>query len=125
VSTVTSAPPFDNPAPDESFGTYIQRARRFRGRTQRELAADLDIDFTYLSKIENDRGDSLGEERIRRLAEALALDTETLLALAGRVPPEIRQMALDDRDFAMFLRQLPSMSPEERQSLYGRVRRRR
>jgi len=114
---------FDDPSPDESFGTYLQRARRFRGLTQRQLASDIEIDFTYLSKIENDRGDALSEEKIRRVAVILDLDTDTLLALAGKVPVEIRRLAQEDREFAMFLRRLPHLSAEERQVLYRKARR--
>lgn len=113
------------PAPDESFGTYIQRIRRARGWTQRKVATELGIDFTYLSKLENGRGEAPGDETIRKLAELLELDPETLLALAGKVPTELRQMAQADREFAVFLRRLPRMSSEERSELYVRARIRR
>lgn len=112
----------DAPGPDESFASYVQRIRRARGLTQRKVATDLGIDFTYLSKVENGRGDPPGDETIKNLAGLLGLDPETLLALAGKVPSELRQMAQDDRDFAVFLRRLPQMSPEERKNLYGRAR---
>jgi transcriptional regulator with XRE-family HTH domain len=108
------------PRPDESFGGYTQRIRRARGWTQRKVATDLGIDFTYLSKLENGRGEPPGDDTIRRLADLLDLDAETLLALAGKVPGELRQMAQEDRDFAIFLRRLPNMSPEERRRLYRR-----
>ena len=116
--------PSDAPRPDETFGVYIQRIRRERDVTQRDLATQLGIDFTYLSKLENGRGEPAGEELIRGIAAKLELDAETLLALAGKVPPELRQIAQQDYDFAMFLRRLPTMSAEERQRLY-RVRARR
>jgi transcriptional regulator with XRE-family HTH domain len=112
----------EEPRPDESFGSYIQRIRRARGWTQRKVAADLGIDFTYLSKLENGRGEPPGDDTIRKLADLLGLDAETLLALAGKVPGELRQMAQEDRDFAIFLRRLPQMSPEERRHLYRRPR---
>jgi len=108
----------EEPRPDDSFGSYIQRIRRARGWTQRKVATDLGIDFTYLSKLENGRGEPPGDDTIRKLAHVLGLDPETLLALAGKVPGELRQMAQEDRDFAIFLRRLPQMSPEERRRLY-------
>jgi transcriptional regulator with XRE-family HTH domain len=86
------------------------------------VATDLGIDFTYLSKLENGRGEPPGDDTIRKLADLLGLDAETLLALAGKVPGELRQMAQEDRDFAIFLRRLPQMSPEERRNLYRRPR---
>lgn len=110
--------PFEPPLTNESFGAYIQRARRARGRTQRDLASTLGIDFTYLSKLENGHGDAPGEDTIRGLSAELGLDAELVLALAGKVPPELRRIAEQDLEFAMFLRRLPAMSPEERQRLY-------
>ena len=111
--------PFEAPLSGEAFGSYIQRARRARGKTQRQLAGDLGIDFTYLSKLENGRGEPPGDDTIRGLATELGLDAETLLALAGKLPPELRRMAQEDRELAVFLRRIPTMSPEERQRLYA------
>jgi transcriptional regulator with XRE-family HTH domain len=106
---------------DETFGKHIQRLRRERGLTQREVAAKLEIDFTYLSKIENDRGEAPGEETVRRLADVLETEAEELLALAGRVPPELRDRAQHDVEFARFLRQLPNVSTTELQALQRRL----
>lgn len=103
---------------DETFGKCIQRLRREHGLTQREVANTLEIDFTYLSKIENDRGEAPGEDTVRKLAEVLDTDAEELLALAGRVPPELRTLAQDNVDFARFLRRLPKASDKELQELY-------
>ena len=54
-----------NQQPEESLGQRIQRLRRHRGLSQRQVAAQLGIDFTYLSKLENDRGEPPGEDTIR------------------------------------------------------------
>ena len=77
----------ENQKPEESFGQRIQRLRRHRGLTQRQVAAQLGIDFTYLSKLENDRGEPPGEDTIRGLATLLETDEEMLLAMAGRCRP--------------------------------------
>ena len=71
-------------------GSGSQPSRRERGLTQRQLAAAVGLDFTYLSKVENDRGEPPGEETVRKLAEGLAVDVEDLLALAGKVPAELK-----------------------------------
>jgi transcriptional regulator with XRE-family HTH domain len=98
-----------NQQPEESFGQRIQRIRRHRGLSQRQVAAQLGIDFTYLSKLENDRGEPPGEDTIRGLAALLDTDEETLLAMAGKVPAGLRDRARDDIEFARFLRRLPSI----------------
>lgn len=95
-----------------SFGRRIQELRRTKGLTQRQLATTLDIDFTYLSKLENNRGDPPGDQTIRNLARALDADEEELFALAGKIPAELRERAEKDPDFAMLLRRMPNM-PED------------
>jgi HTH-type transcriptional regulator, competence development regulator len=108
----------NEPTGNETFGKKIQRLRRERGLTQRTLANKLGIDFTYLSKLENDRGEAPGEETVRRLGELLQTDVEELLALAGKVPPALRDRAQHDLQFARLLRHLPRMSDRELKDIY-------
>src|SRR5213082_2856107 len=103
--------------PGETFGQRIQRLRRERGFTQRQVAGELGIDFTYLSKLENDRGEPPGEDTVRRLAAVLQTDEEMLLALAGKVPPELRERAQREVAFARLVRRLPSITDEELRDL--------
>ena len=57
---------------EKSFGNLIRKARKDKGYSQRELAKHLGVDFTYLSKLENDHADyAPKEEVIRRLAKNL------------------------------------------------------
>ncbi len=106
----------------ETFGRLIQGLRRERGLTQRQLAAALGLDFTYLSKVENDRGEPPGEETVRRLAEILEADEEELLALAGKVPAALKERAQQDVEFARFLRRLPTASNADLREMYERLR---
>ncbi len=103
---------------EETFGQRIKKRRRELGLTQRQVAANLEIDFTYLSKLENDRGEPAGEKTVRRLAEVLEDDEEELLALAGKVPEQLRDRAQQDVAFARFLRRLPEVSDSDLQHLY-------
>lgn len=68
----------------QSFGKQIWQARRKKGLSQRELAAKVGVDYTYLSKLENDRVDP-SEKVIGLLAEYLGLNAEELMYLAGRI----------------------------------------
>ncbi|MEM7760274.1 MAG: helix-turn-helix transcriptional regulator [Cyanobacteria bacterium P01_A01_bin.40] len=71
------------------FGKLIRQARKERKYSQRELAKLLKIDFTYLSKLENNRADyAPKEEVIRGLAKHLQLNEEELIFLAGRIPQQ-------------------------------------
>jgi transcriptional regulator with XRE-family HTH domain len=105
-----------------TFGATIQKLRRERNLTQRDVAAKLGIDFTYLSKLENDRGEPASEDLVRKLAEILDADAEDLLALAGRVPTELREMAQQDVTFARLLRQLPNASESDLKDIYKRLK---
>ena len=73
-----------------TFGQRIRRLRRDRRLTQRDLAEQvqalgLKADFTYISKIENDRLEvPPSEALIRGLAQILETDAESLLEQAGK-----------------------------------------
>lgn len=108
--------------PHGTFGDTIQRLRRTCGLTQRQLATELGIDFTYLSKLENDRGERPSEKIVRELATRFEVDAEELLALAGRLPSELGERAKDDVTFARLLRRLPSMSDPELEKIYKQAR---
>lgn len=62
--------------------------------TLRALAEAAGVDFTYLSKIENDRVEHLPSvETIRDLAQALGFDPMDLLEIANKLPPELAKIA--------------------------------
>lgn len=74
----------------ESFGKCIKDARRSKGYSQRDLAALVGVDYTYLSKLENDRADYPPKgDVIQALIEHLDLDADLtkLSYLSGRITP--------------------------------------
>ena len=76
------------------FGERLRELRKERGLTLRTLAEAVGVDFTYLSKIENEKAGYLpGADTIRALAEALQADPLELLKLADKVPPEMEGIA--------------------------------
>ncbi len=71
----------------EDFGSVIRQARKDKSYSQRVLAKLIGMDFTYLSKLENNRADyPPKEDVIRSIAKELELDQEELIYLAGRIP---------------------------------------
>ena len=71
----------------QTFGEVIRAARKEKGYSQRELAKQIGLDFTYLSKLENNRSDYPPKENvIRTIAQKLDLNEEELVFLAGRIP---------------------------------------
>ncbi|WP_333055736.1 MULTISPECIES: helix-turn-helix domain-containing protein [unclassified Microcoleus] len=68
----------------QSFGAVIWQARRKKRLSQRELAVKVGVDYTYLSKLENDHLEP-SEKVIRSLAKHLELNAEELIYLGGRM----------------------------------------
>jgi transcriptional regulator with XRE-family HTH domain len=116
----------------QSFGKLIRQARKDKGYSQRELAKLVYLDFTYLSKLENDRADyPPKEDVIRSLASSLDLEAEELIFLAGRIPqhdeellkqnykamPALFRRLREDPEFAgRFLWEEPQAESQEKQS---------
>ena len=68
------------------FGKRLRELRKRASLTQRELADKVGINFTYLSKIESGAMPPPSKRILFRLADALNIDREELLILAGKIP---------------------------------------
>ena len=98
-----------------TFGNHARTARE-RRRSQnrafsvRQVARRIGVEPAYLSKIERDQVSPPSEATIRRLAEELDEDPDVLLAMAGKVSSDLRDIILRrPRLFADVLRQLKEM----------------
>ncbi len=81
-----------------TFGQKVRELRQAKGLNQRALAAKIGVNFTYVSRIENenlDFGLYPSEALIVRLAEALDADEDELLVLAKKIPGSIRRRVLE------------------------------
>ncbi len=98
-----------------TFGNHARTARerrRIRNRafSVRQVAQRIGVEPAYLSKIERDQVAPPSEATIRRLAEELDEDPDVLLAMAGKVSSDLREIILRrPRLFADVLRQLKEM----------------
>lgn len=84
-----------------TFGQRLRDLRKAKGLSQRALAEIVQINFTYLSKVENEKLDFAqfpSEDLIRKLSAALDGDLDELLLLAQKIPDEIKQRVLDRPD---------------------------
>jgi transcriptional regulator with XRE-family HTH domain len=96
------------------FGTKLREMRQEKGMTLRSLAEAAGVDFTYLSKIENERVEHLpSAETIRDLARALEVDAMELLQLANKVPPELAKLAGNEKARRFFQRAQEIASPKD------------
>jgi transcriptional regulator with XRE-family HTH domain len=84
-----------------TFGERIRQLRKAKNLNQSELAAKVGINFTYLSKIENDKVASSefpSEDTIKKLAKALGADPDELLIMAKKVPDSIKKRVIERPD---------------------------
>lgn len=89
-----------------SLGKKLRELRRKKGFTQHELAQEVGVDDSYISKIENDRLPyAPSGETIRLTARVLEADPLELLSLAERTPKELLGFS-DNPDAYDFLQAL-------------------
>jgi transcriptional regulator with XRE-family HTH domain len=113
------------PIPSDSavtFGQIIRELRREHRLTQRELAEHvqalgLKADFTYISKIENDRLEiPPSEPLIRGLAQILETDAEALLDLAGKFDQRaLQEVVAEIPEAGVLLRRLQARKISQKQ----------
>lgn len=80
-----------------TFGERLRGLRKAKGLTLRQMAAQVGVGFTYLSRVETGRmtyGDYPSEGLIHKLAEALDADENELLVLAEKIPEKIKRRVL-------------------------------
>ena len=111
----------------KAFGKRIRELRLKKPMSQRELAQRVaerlkeedrrGFDFTYLSKIENGRLPPPSTAAILQLASVLQADSDELLALAGKAPPDVGQMLQKSEGARVFFRSAVSQDLTEDQWL--------
>lgn len=84
-----------------NFGEKVRQLRKAMNLSQRDLATKVKVNFTYISKIENEKldfGDYPSEELILKLAKALDADADELMILAKKVPQGVRKRVIQRPD---------------------------
>ncbi len=95
-----------------SFGSYVRAVRERLRRDDpdfsvRKVAQRIGIEPAYLSKIERGQFAPPSEAAIRRLAADLGEDPDLLLAMAGKVSSDLRDIIIKRPQlFAELIRQL-------------------
>jgi HTH-type transcriptional regulator, competence development regulator len=95
-----------------TFGERIRELRKGKNLSQRDLATEVKVNFTYISKIENEKldfGDYPSEELIIKLARVLEADADELMILAKKVPENVKKRVMQRPDA---FRKLASLDDE-------------
>jgi len=96
-----------------SFGQRLRQLRKAKRFTQRDLAEKVSarlkekrrgLDFTYLSKIENDKTPPPSVALILELAHVLNADSNELITLAGKAPPGMKETLKESESARTFFR---------------------
>ena len=99
----------------ETFGQTVKKLRKAKKLTQLELAEKIGVDFTYISKIENDRTmRSPAESTLIKLAEVLEINSDELILLADKIPQNLHNTVVQDNLAVDFLRTVSKFSDEDR-----------
>lgn len=108
-----------------TFGELLKDKRREAGVTQRQLADRIKVDFSYISKIENDHLPPPAANTIVAICEVLEISAEELLSAAGKIPDDIQKSVGESKAAQEFLREAQNLNLTEgewenmRQSLYN------
>ncbi|UCC31317.1 MAG: helix-turn-helix transcriptional regulator [Phycisphaerales bacterium] len=106
-----------------AFGQRLRELRRQAGLSQRRLAKEVGVDFSYVSKLENDRLPAPSAETVIRLAEAIGASTEELLAVAKKIPGAVGDEVVGEPAAQRFLRMASTMklSGPEWEAMVGKL----
>ncbi len=118
---------------DETFGERIRRLREDKKTSDprfslRQFAEAVGVSPTFVSKMERGEFNPPSAETIKRMAASLGADPDELLALAGKVDPDLRDI-ISEKPAAMaeFLRtaRKEGLTEEEIRKLTKQVRQRK
>jgi len=100
------------------FGTYIRKQRAFKQKTDRSyslrsVARQLEVEPSYLSKIERNEVPPFSVGKIVQLASILNEDADELLARAGKIAPDLQEIIRKKpKLFSSILRQIKNLPDE-------------
>jgi len=98
---------------EETFGQKLRVLRRATGVSQRKLADRVGVDFSYISKLENDRLPPPAADTVVRICEALSVAPDELLAASGKMPPQVQRSIGSSPAAIHFLRSAQTMKLSE------------
>ena len=76
----------------ENLGAFVRRKRMEKEIGLREMANIIGLSPTYQSKVERDEFPPPAEDKVKAMAKILEIDTDDLLARAGRVASDISEI---------------------------------
>ena len=97
------------------FGELLREKRREAGISQRDLAAQVNLDFSYISKLENDRIPPPAADTIISICRVLKIEPVELLAASGKLPAGIQSSVGSSAAAQSFLQNASNMDLTEQE----------
>jgi transcriptional regulator with XRE-family HTH domain len=94
---------------EATFGQLLKELRRSKNVSQRDLAARVGVDFSYISKLENDRLPPPAADTAVKICQVLGVEPDDLLSVTGKVPSEVKEMLTGNPSALQFVRQAQRM----------------
>jgi transcriptional regulator with XRE-family HTH domain len=94
----------------KTFGNILKELRKSKGISQRDLADKIGVDFSYISKVENDRLPPPAADTIVRICKVLNVPTEVLLAESGKVSSNITELIGSSQEAIKFMLEASDMN---------------
>ena len=104
-----------------SFGSFIRAKRLKVGYTLRKFAEHINLSPTFVSKMERGEFDPPGEDKIIAMAQALSVNPDELVLMAGRVPNTIKAMILNRPMLVPLLHTANTMNDDDLKQLIDSV----
>ena len=82
-------------ANETRFGHRFRSLRKNKGESIKSLAKELEVNYTYLSQIENHKKVP-SEEFIEKIAQLFNHDPEELKVLAGKIPDDVKRILMEN-----------------------------
>lgn len=111
--------------PRKHFGAVLRERRIEVGYSLRKFAEAVEISPTYLSLVETGKAEyPPSAERVRKMAELLDADVDRWIALAGRMPEDVKDIIMGDPEqMPALLRAAKDLTPEQLKKLIENAKR--
>jgi transcriptional regulator with XRE-family HTH domain len=94
---------------NQSFGQLLKNIRREKGVSQRDLADQVGVDFSYISKIENDRMPPPAADTIIKIAHILEVSEGILLANSKKISTDMSNAISSSPSAIKFINEVQHM----------------
>lgn len=109
---------------NRSFGSFLRELRNRAGFTQQGLADALELDFTYISKIERDKAPPPARSKIALAATVLGVSAEErdeLFVFAAKMPEDLEEWMIEKPQVLKLYRTIREYPKREQGDLINKL----